>query len=80
MWLLYNVAAIHELPLHIATKAFSTIDVFGKLNCYIQFYYFDLWVLRALINFFARKVRYQLMPIAIGTKMAFNVVTEMLMT
>jgi len=26
-------AAIHELPLHIATKAFST-DVCKKLNCY----------------------------------------------
>ena len=34
MWLLFNVAAIHELPLHIVTKAFSTIDVFKKLNCY----------------------------------------------
>jgi len=34
LWLLYNVAAIHELPLHIVTEAFSTIDVFKKLNCY----------------------------------------------
>jgi len=34
MWLSYNVVAIHELPLHIATKAFSTIDVFKKLSCY----------------------------------------------
>ncbi len=34
MWLLCNVAAIHELPLHIVTKAFSTIDVFKKPNCY----------------------------------------------
>jgi len=25
-----NVAAIHELPLHIVTEAFSTIDVFKK--------------------------------------------------
>ena len=31
---LCNVAAIHELPLHIITEAFSTIDVFKKLNCY----------------------------------------------
>ena len=32
MWLLFNVAAIHELPLHIVTEAFLTIDVFEKLN------------------------------------------------
>src|SRR3989339_509851 len=34
IWLLCNVAVIHELPLHIVTEAFSTIDVFKKLNCY----------------------------------------------
>jgi len=34
MRLLYNVAAIHELPL-IVPEAFSTIDVFKKLNCYL---------------------------------------------
>ncbi len=37
MWLLYNVAAIHELPLHIVTETFSTIDVFKKLNRYDYF-------------------------------------------
>ena len=30
-----QLAAIHELPLHIVTEAFSTIDVFKKLNCYV---------------------------------------------
>ena len=34
MWLLCNVAAIRELPLHMVTEAFSTIDVSKKLNCY----------------------------------------------
>jgi len=34
MWLLCNEAAIRELPLRIVTEAFSTIDVFKKLNCY----------------------------------------------
>ncbi|MCR4321093.1 MAG: hypothetical protein NUV74_12260 [Candidatus Brocadiaceae bacterium] len=37
MWLLCNVAAIHELPLHIATEAVSTTNVFKKLNCYKNF-------------------------------------------
>ena len=32
------VAAIHELPLHIVTETFSTIDVLKKLNCYEVFY------------------------------------------
>jgi len=34
MWLSCTVVAIHELPLHTIAKAFSTIDVFKKLNCY----------------------------------------------
>lgn len=34
MWLLCNVAEICELSLHIDTKAFTTIDVFEKLNGY----------------------------------------------
>ena len=40
MRLSYTVVAIHELPLHIDTKAFSAIDIFKKLKCYL-FPYFD---------------------------------------
>ncbi len=35
--LFYPVVAIHELPLHIDTKAFWTVDVFKKLKCYLKF-------------------------------------------
>jgi len=44
MWLLCNVAAIHELPLHIVTEAFSTIDVFKKLNCYLYSFLTSLMI------------------------------------
>ena len=45
IWLLCNVAVIHELPLHIVTEAFSTIYVFKKLNCYKQRLFFSRFLL-----------------------------------
>ena len=39
MWLLCNVAAIHELPLLLVTETFSTTNVFKKLNSYKFSYY-----------------------------------------
>ena len=33
-WIIVPVGVIHELPLHTATKAFSSLCVFKKLNCY----------------------------------------------
>ncbi len=30
----HTVEAIHELPLHTDTKAFSALDIFKKLKCY----------------------------------------------